>query len=93
MFFLIGRQNRQLSEDERSLASIGYITGSLGYLPQNYFSGGGPERHLEFRYEEPPNHLSLWKPSGNYFPRGEAPPPYEEAVSQPRNEVTISSSK
>lgn len=27
------RQNRQLGEDQRSLNSIGYITGSLGYLP------------------------------------------------------------
>ncbi|KAK3924013.1 Integral membrane protein DGCR2/IDD [Frankliniella fusca] len=74
-----GRQSRQLSEDERSLGSIGYITGSLGYLP------GAMER-----YEEPAAHFPhypLWKPPGNYFPRGEAPPPYEEAVAATRAEA------
>lgn len=73
------RQNRQLSEDERSLGSIGYITGSLGYLP------GAMER-----YEEPTAHFPhypLWKPPGNYFPRGEAPPPYEEAIAATRAEA------
>lgn len=29
------RQNRQLSEDQRSMNSIGYIAGSLGYLSGN----------------------------------------------------------
>ncbi|XP_034248975.1 uncharacterized protein LOC117649891 isoform X2 [Thrips palmi] len=89
LFFLIhrlrqrkirsGRQNRQMNEDERSLGSIGYITGSLGYLP------GAMER-----YEEPAAHFPhypLWKPPGNYFPRGEAPPPYEEAVAATRAEA------
>lgn len=29
------RQNRQMNEDQRSLNSIGYIAGSLGYLSGN----------------------------------------------------------
>ncbi|XP_063830268.1 uncharacterized protein LOC135079546 [Ostrinia nubilalis] len=28
--------------------------------------------------------LAAWKPPGNYLPRGEAPPPYDEAVAQCR---------
>lgn len=44
LFFLFHRlkrrkvlvhQNQQLNEDQRSLNSIGYITGSLSYLPDN----------------------------------------------------------
>lgn len=35
---------------------------------------------MEFHYEDSTAHYSLWKPPGNYFPRDEAPPPYEEAV-------------
>lgn len=31
----------------------------------------------------------LWKPPGNYFPRGEAPPPYEEAVAAARAEQAL----
>lgn len=86
-----GRQNRQLSEDERSLGSIGYIAGSLAYLPgsMGYLGSASQERHLEFRYEEPPVHFSMWKPPGNYFPRGEAPPPYEEAVAAARAEAAL----
>lgn len=30
--------------------------------------------------------LAGWKPPGNYLPRGEAPPPYDEVVAQCRNE-------
>lgn len=41
---------------------------------------GSGNNELEFRYEESSAHYSLWKPHGNYFPQGEAPPPYEEAV-------------
>lgn len=90
LFFLIhrlrqrkirGRQT-QLSEDERSLGSIGYIAGSLGYLP-------GSLGCQDFHYEEPPSHYPLWKPPGNYFPRGEAPPPYEEAVAAARAEAAL----
>lgn len=43
-----------------------------------YLSTGNSE--LEFHYEDSTPHYSLWKPPGNYFPRDEAPPPYEEAV-------------
>lgn len=33
---------------------------------------------------------SLWKPPGsNYFPRGEAPPPYEEAIAAARAEQAL----
>ncbi|KAF2885774.1 hypothetical protein ILUMI_20409 [Ignelater luminosus] len=74
------RQNRQLGEDRRSLNSIGYITGSLGYLPGSIGYLGTGSNDLEFQYEESNSHYSLWKPHGNYFPRGEAPPPYEEAI-------------
>lgn len=83
-----GQENRQLSEDERS---IGYITGSLAYLPDNmgYLSGGNQDRRLDFPYDEPSSHYPLWKPPGNYFPRGEAPPPYEEAVAAARAEAAL----
>ena len=86
-----GRQNRQLSEDERSLGSIGYIAGSLAYLPgsMGYLGAGSQDHHIEFHYEEPPAHYPLWKPPGNYFPRGEAPPPYEEAVAAARAEAAL----
>lgn len=30
--------------------------------------------------------LAAWKPPSNYLPRGEAPPPYDEAVAQCRAE-------
>lgn len=30
--------------------------------------------------------LSSWKPPSNYLPRGEAPPPYDEAIAQSRIE-------
>nr|QKV49918.1 mucin-12 [Locusta migratoria] len=105
---LRGRQNRQLSEDERSLGSIGYIAGSLAYLPGSVGSYLGSaatadphhhhHHHLEFRYgnEENGAHYPLWKPPGSsssngagYFPRGEAPPPYEEAVAAARAEAAL----
>ncbi|XP_013140738.1 PREDICTED: uncharacterized protein LOC106105059 [Papilio polytes] len=54
-------------DDQRSLTSIGYISGSMGYM------GGTCETAL-----------AAWKPPGNYLPRGEAPPPYDEAVAQCR---------
>lgn len=41
---------------------------------------GSGTNDLEFHYEDSNGHFSLWKPPGNYFPRGEAPPPYEEAI-------------
>lgn len=57
------------ADDQRSLTSIGYISGSMGYM------GGTCETAL-----------AAWKPSGNYLPRGEAPPPYDEAVAQTRQD-------
>ncbi|CAH2049153.1 unnamed protein product, partial [Iphiclides podalirius] len=57
-------------DDQRSLTSIGYISGSMGYM------GGTCETAL-----------AAWKPPSNYLPRGEAPPPYEEAVAQCRAET------
>ena len=73
------------------MGSIGYIAGSLAYLPgsMGYLGASTQERHLEFRYEDPPAHYPLWKPPGNYFPRGEAPPPYEEAVAAARAEAAL----
>ncbi|XP_047995899.1 uncharacterized protein LOC125233813 [Leguminivora glycinivorella] len=53
------------ADDQRSLTSIGYISGSMGYM------GGTCETAL-----------AGWKPHGNYLPRGEAPPPYDEAIAQ-----------
>uniref|UniRef100_A0A336MKT7 CSON001524 protein n=1 Tax=Culicoides sonorensis TaxID=179676 RepID=A0A336MKT7_CULSO len=81
LFFLINRlrnrksrhrgDSRQQSEDQRSIGSIGYLSG-------NYMGGTGD---MGFTYDGNPNHYQLWKPPGNYFPRGEAPPPYEEAIA------------
>ncbi|CAG4943377.1 unnamed protein product [Parnassius apollo] len=56
-------------DDQRSLTSIGYISGSMGYM------GGTCETAL-----------GAWKPPSNYLPRGEAPPPYDEAVAQCRSD-------
>ena len=58
------------------MGSIGYIGGNIGYM-------GGGNMNMEYPYEHNSIHYNtlLWKPHGNYFPRGEAPPPYEEAVA------------
>lgn len=69
-----GRQDRELTEEERSLGSIGYIAGSLGYLPEHHF-------------EESGTGYPLWKPS--FYSRGEAPPPYEEALAAARAEAAL----
>lgn len=37
--------------------------------------------NMEYPFENHPGHYHLWKPPSGYFPRGEAPPPYEEAVA------------
>ncbi|XP_046966876.1 uncharacterized protein LOC124534878 [Vanessa cardui] len=58
------------TEDQRSLTSIGYISGSMGYM------GGSCETAP----------MGAWKPPSNYLPRGEAPPPYEEAMAQCRSD-------
>ncbi|XP_065210631.1 uncharacterized protein LOC135838797 [Planococcus citri] len=69
----VGRlQNRQLAEDRRSIGSIGFITGSIGYL--NLSNG----HHFD---DHPLVHFPVYKPHANYFPRGEAPPPYDEAMA------------
>lgn len=65
------RNIRQQSDDQRSIGSIGYLSG-------NYM--GGPS-DMGFAYEGNPVHYPPWKFSGQYFPRGEAPPPYEEAIA------------
>lgn len=36
---------------------------------------------MDYAYDNNPNQYNLWKPSSGYYPRGEAPPPYEEAVA------------
>lgn len=41
----------------------------------------GGNNDMGFTYDGNPGHYQLWKPPGNYFPRGEAPPPYEEAIA------------
>ncbi|CAK9809440.1 hypothetical protein ANTQUA_LOCUS6022 [Anthophora quadrimaculata] len=86
LFFLIhrlrqrkirGRQNRQLAEDQRNL-------GSMGYLERDGLSHGVPMDDIPCGANYP-----LWKPPSNYFPRGEAPPPYEEAVAAARAEQAL----
>lgn len=56
-----------------------------------YFGSGASE--IEFHYEESSAHYSLWKPLGDYPPRDEAPPPYEEAVRTAQVEQEISNSQ
>lgn len=51
---------------------------SIGYIGGNY----GGNMNIEYPYDSNSNQYNLWKPSSGYFPRGEAPPPYEEAVAQ-----------
>ncbi|XP_076300491.1 uncharacterized protein LOC143218849 [Lasioglossum baleicum] len=72
-----GRQNRQLAEDQRNL-------GSMGYLERDRLSYGVPMDDIPCGANYP-----LWKPPSNYFPRGEAPPPYEEAVAAARAEQAL----
>lgn len=75
-------QHQQLAEDGRNLASIGFITGSIGYL--NLQNG----HHFD---DHPLVHFPLYKPDGHYFPRGEAPPPYDEAVADTPLNISYSS--
>ncbi|XP_011636310.1 uncharacterized serine-rich protein C215.13-like [Pogonomyrmex barbatus] len=85
LFFLIhrlrqrkiqGRDNRQLGEDQRNLGNIGYLEGAPHGVPMDDIPCG--------------TGYSLWKPPGsNYFPRGEAPPPYEEAIAAARAEQAL----
>ncbi|XP_026681371.1 uncharacterized protein LOC113468564 [Diaphorina citri] len=72
---LRGRQPRPLGVEDNRIGYIeGSIRGSIRYLP-------------EYVAYEPP-HAALWKPHG-YFPAGEAPPPYEEAVAAARAEAAL----
>ncbi|KAI9576874.1 hypothetical protein GQX74_011297 [Glossina fuscipes] len=69
------RESRQNTEDQRSIVgSIGYIAGNMGYMEGNLTS-------MDYSYGGTATHYPLWKPPSGYFPRGEAPPPYEEAVA------------
>lgn len=43
--------------------------------------------NMEYNYDNHANQYNLWKPSNGYFPRGEAPPPYEEAIAHPQENV------
>ncbi|XP_065334214.1 uncharacterized protein LOC135935657 isoform X1 [Cloeon dipterum] len=84
-----GRQNRQLTEEDHSMASIGYIAGSIGYLPGTM---GYMQDSIDCPYDADPRvNFALWKPPESYFPRGEAPPPYEEAVAAAQAEAANSS--
>ncbi|XP_055715216.1 uncharacterized protein LOC129809424 isoform X1 [Phlebotomus papatasi] len=66
------------------MGSIGYIGGNMGYM-------GNGSMGIEYPYENNSNHYQLWKPPSGYFPRGEAPPPYEEAVAMNmQNSCTVS---
>lgn len=55
-----------------------YIGGSVNYM-------GGGSMNMEYATFDAafdrPGHYHLWKPPNGYYPRGEAPPPYEEAVA------------
>lgn len=56
----------------------------MGYLERSGLPPGVPMDDI------PCGTYSLWKPPGsNYFPRGEAPPPYEEAIAAARAEQAL----
>ncbi|EDS28820.1 conserved hypothetical protein [Culex quinquefasciatus] len=59
-------------DDQRSMESIGYIGGNIGYI------GAGT---MDYSYEHGTTHYQFWKPPGSYFTRRDAPPPYEEAIA------------
>lgn len=66
-----------MTDEQRSL-------GSMGYLERGGLSHGGTTDDMLCGGGYP-----SWKPAGNYFPRGEAPPPYEEAVAAARAEQAL----
>lgn len=83
LFFLINRLRqrktqvraiRQAIDDQRNMGNIGYIGGNIGYI-------GSGSLNMDYPYEHGTSHYHLWKPPGSYFGRGEAPPPYEEAIA------------
>lgn len=75
---MAGRENRQCGEDQRNLSN-------MGYLERSGLPHGVPMDDIPCG-----TGYSLWKPPGsNYFSRGEAPPPYEEAVAAARAEQAL----
>lgn len=56
--------NHLISDDQRSIGS--YIAGNISYNGEIYDQNTNP--------------YQLWKPPNGCFPRGEAPPPYEEVI-------------
>lgn len=56
----------------------------MGYLDRNSVQLGMPMEDVPCNGGYP-----LWKPPSSYFPRGEAPPPYEEAVAAARAEQAL----
>lgn len=72
-----GQRSRQLADDQRNL-------GSMSYLDRGGLQHGVPLDDIPCGGNYP-----LWKPPSSYFPRGEAPPPYEEAVAAARAEQAL----
>lgn len=56
----------------------------MGYLDRNSVQHGISVEELPCNGSYP-----LWKPPSTYFPRGEPPPPYEEAVAAARAEQAL----
>ncbi|XP_014234168.1 uncharacterized protein LOC106657273 isoform X2 [Trichogramma pretiosum] len=72
-----GEQNHQLADDQRSVSS-------MVYLDRHTVSNGVPIDHMPCSAG-----YQLWKSPSSYFPQGEAPPPYEEAVAAARNDQML----
>uniref|UniRef100_A0A4Y0BJS4 VWFC domain-containing protein n=1 Tax=Anopheles funestus TaxID=62324 RepID=A0A4Y0BJS4_ANOFN len=73
------QEGREVIDDpnQRNLVNnVGYMGGSIGYL-------GGGTMNMDYSYVDHAvaPHYQLWKPPGAYYTRGEAPPPYEEAIA------------
>lgn len=49
---------------------------------------GNGSMNMEYAaYDNHPGHYHLWKPPNAFYPGGEAPPPYEEAVANAHSET------
>lgn len=90
----VASSHHQLADhvDHRHQQHIGYITGGLGYLSGSVGYLGTPPPDCDYPLYSDVTGYPLWKPAGSgsvaaYFPRGEAPPPYEEAVRAARAEA------
>uniref|UniRef100_A0A182PWQ8 VWFC domain-containing protein n=1 Tax=Anopheles epiroticus TaxID=199890 RepID=A0A182PWQ8_9DIPT len=73
------QEGREVIDDpnQRNLVNnVSYMGGSIGYL-------GGGTMNMDYSYVDHAvaPHYQLWKPPGAYYTRGEAPPPYEEAIA------------